>query len=152
MYIFAVALQDGVWDHVKSYLPERAKREDTVRLWKKIETKEDPYWTKRYHDPDPKKKAFGAKIEILFEDGSSLVEELGLAHAHPYGKKPFKRENYIKKFDTLTSELIETKERNRFLNLVENLENLDEKDVLNLNVFVSLDKIKAHKRDEKGIF
>ncbi|MCB0361043.1 MAG: MmgE/PrpD family protein, partial [Bdellovibrionales bacterium] len=33
MYIFAVALQDGRWHHVDSYLPERAGRPDTVRLW-----------------------------------------------------------------------------------------------------------------------
>ena len=59
MYIFAVALQDGKWDHVKSYLPERTRREDTVRLWKKIETVEDTYWTERYHCSDPKQKAFG---------------------------------------------------------------------------------------------
>ena len=32
MYIFAVALQDGSWHHVKSYAPERAARPDTVEL------------------------------------------------------------------------------------------------------------------------
>ena len=47
MYIVAVALQDGVWHHVDSYLPERASRPDTVRLWRKIETVEDPTWTER---------------------------------------------------------------------------------------------------------
>ena len=26
MYIFAVALEDGKWHHVKSYTPERANR------------------------------------------------------------------------------------------------------------------------------
>ena len=41
MYIFAVALEDGAWHHVKSYTPERAKRKSTVELWKKIKTLED---------------------------------------------------------------------------------------------------------------
>ena len=38
MYILAVALQDGEWHHVRSYAPERASREDTIRLWHKIST------------------------------------------------------------------------------------------------------------------
>ena len=58
MYIFAVALEDGSWHHVKSYAPERAKRKSTIDLWKKIKTFEDSEWTKKYHHPDPKKKMF----------------------------------------------------------------------------------------------
>src|ERR1700693_1059028 len=69
MYIFAVALQDGRWHHVDSYTPERASRPDTVRLWRRIETREDPDWTRRYYSVDPAKKAFGARVEILLEDG-----------------------------------------------------------------------------------
>ncbi|MBW0014608.1 MmgE/PrpD family protein, partial [Mycobacterium sp.] len=48
-YIFAVALQDGGWHHERSYAPERARRPDTVALWRKISTVEDPEWTRRYH-------------------------------------------------------------------------------------------------------
>src|SRR5580698_3685320 len=48
MYIFAVALQDGKWHHVDSYTSKRANRADTIRLWHKIETTEDPEWTRRY--------------------------------------------------------------------------------------------------------
>ena len=61
MYIFAVALQDGTWHHVDSYTPKRAGRADTVRLWHKIETREDAEWTRRYHSIDPAEKAFGAR-------------------------------------------------------------------------------------------
>ena len=53
MYIFAVALQDGRWHHVDSYAPKRAGRADTVELWHKIETREDPEWTRRYHSTRP---------------------------------------------------------------------------------------------------
>ncbi|BAS08405.1 2-methylcitrate dehydratase 2 [Arthrobacter sp. Hiyo4] len=41
-YIFTVALQDGSWHHVDSYSPERAGRADTVELWNKVSTVEDP--------------------------------------------------------------------------------------------------------------
>src|SRR5579862_1685723 len=62
MYIFAVALQDGKWHHVDSYTPKRASRADTVRLWHKIETTEDPEWTRRYRSIDPNELSFGGKI------------------------------------------------------------------------------------------
>ena len=48
MYIFAVALEDGAWHHVKSYTPQRAQRKSTVELWKKISTREDARWTEKY--------------------------------------------------------------------------------------------------------
>ena len=41
MYIFAVALEDGAWHHVKSYTPQRAQKKSTVELWQKISTRED---------------------------------------------------------------------------------------------------------------
>ncbi len=65
MYIFAVALQDGRWHHVDSYKPQRAARSDTVRLWHKIETREDPGWERRYLSTDPNELAFGGRAEIF---------------------------------------------------------------------------------------
>ena len=64
LYILAVALEDGTWDYIKSYLPERVHRADTTALWKSISTREGPEWTKRYFDPDPAKKAGGGRIEL----------------------------------------------------------------------------------------
>jgi len=133
MYIFAVALQDGEWHHVKSYAPERAKREDTVRLWHKISTTEDPEWTRRYHSQDPNEKAFGAKVVITMEDGSVIEDELGIANAHPFGARPFARAEYIKKFKTLTEGILEPSESARFLELVQRLPNLSAEEVLALN-------------------
>lgn len=133
MYIFAVALQDGEWHHVKSYAPARAKREDTVRLWHKISTVEDPEWTRRYHSHDPKEKAFGARVVIAMEDGSELVDELGIANAHPLGARPFGRAEYIKKFRTLTEEILDKAESERFLELVQRLPDLSAEEVLHLN-------------------
>ena len=67
MYIFAVALEDGTWHHVKSYTKARAARKSTIKIWKSIKTHEDQKWTKKYHDPNPKKKAFGAKVVITLK-------------------------------------------------------------------------------------
>lgn len=152
MYIFAVALEDGSWHHVNSYNPERAGRKETIELWKKISTVEDPAWTKRYHEIDPNKKAFGAKIVIHMNDGSKIEDEMALANAHPAGAKPFVRENYIHKFKTLTQDIITQEESERFLNLVQRLPELTAKEVEQLNVVVDVKKIKNNSPDERGIF
>lgn len=138
MYIFAVALQDGKWHHIHSYTPERANRPDTVNLWNKIKTREEEYWTKKYHHPDPKERAFGGEGEIHFQDGSSLKGKKALADAHPLGKAPFKREDYVKKFKTLTEGLISLKESQRFLDLAENLPRLTPEELGQLNIQANL--------------
>jgi 2-methylcitrate dehydratase len=152
MYIFAIALQDGKWHHVHSYEPARAQRPDTVKLWHKIRTVEDPKWTASYHDMDPNKKMFGGKVEITLNNGEKIIDELGVANAHPAGAKPFKRADYIRKFDTLTADIITQAERDRFIKLVENLPQLTAEQLKQLNVQIPLDKLVNNKRDEKGIF
>lgn len=149
MYIFAVALQDGTWHHVKSYAPERAQRPDTVKLWHKIRTVEDPEWTKRYHSPDPNVKAFGGKVEITMEDGTKIVDELGVANAHPFGAKPFAREDYIRKFMTITEGIVEAAEQKRFLDLVQKLPNLSADELFGLNIEIPEKNLKVGK---KGLF
>ncbi|PIR21904.1 MAG: 2-methylcitrate dehydratase [Deltaproteobacteria bacterium CG11_big_fil_rev_8_21_14_0_20_45_16] len=152
MYIFAVALQDGKWHHILSYLPERANRPDTVSLWKKIETLEDPKWTERYHDPDPAKKAFGGKVEIIFKDGKRVEDELGVANANPHGARPFTRNNYINKFKLMTEDILSASESERFLNQVQSLPKLKATDLAQLNVQVDSAKLPCATRDTKGIF
>ena len=134
MYIFAVALEDGKWHHVKSYTSERAKRKSTVELWQKIKTYEDKKWTEKYHDPNPANKCFGGRVTIYMKDGSKLIEERGVADAHPSGKRPFRRNNYIEKFKMLTDGFISNKESRKFLQLVQNLKYLKSKDVKELNI------------------
>ena len=133
MYIFAVALEDGEWHHIKSYTRDRSNKKSTVELWQKIETFEDPQWTKKYHDPDPQNKSFGGKVLIKMKDGSIIQEQKEVADAHPSGLRPFRRANYIEKFKTLTDGLITKSESKKFLKLVQNLKNLKAKDLLNLN-------------------
>ena len=150
MYIFAVALEDADWHHIKSYTKKRANKKSTIKIWKSIKTHEDKKWTKKYHDPNPKKKAFGAKVIVTMNNGKKIIEELERADAHPYGLRPFKRDNYIKKFLTLTDNILDKTESSRFLKNVQNLKKLKSGQLEKLNVEVKKSKIKKNKRI--GIF
>ena len=150
MFIFAVALLDGRWHHVDSYDRGKVQNPETISLWHKISTIEKPYWTDLYHAKDPNKKAFGGKVIITMNDGKIIEDKIERANAHPAGKRPFKRENYIGKFDILTKELITKKERNRFIELVQNLRNLSAEQVKEINVQVA--KLSNSTLDTKGIF
>jgi 2-methylcitrate dehydratase len=123
-YIFAVALQDGAWHHEDSYSPERAHRPDTVALWQKITTVEDPEWTRRYHSLDIAEKAFGGRVVIKLADGGEIVDEIAVADAHPLGARPFGREQYVQKFRTLAEWALEPAEIERFLDVAQRLPEL----------------------------
>ena len=150
MYIFAVALEDGEWDHEASYAPERANRPETIELWHKISTVEDPEWTHRYHSNDLSEKAFGGKAVINFKDGTVVEDERAVADAHPLGARPFAREQYIEKFTKLAAGIVEEAEQERFLNAVQNLENLT--DLTELNVRVTDAHVASAPEKPKGIF
>jgi 2-methylcitrate dehydratase len=134
MYIFAVALQDGTWHHVDSYAPKRAARRDTVELWHKIETQEDPEWTRRYRATDPNELAFGARVEITLKGGKTITDEMAVANAHPLGARPFGRSDYIHKFEVMTDGIITTREANRFLEAAQALPDLAAGELHRLNV------------------
>lgn len=152
MYIFAVALQDQAWHHVKSYAPERAQRPDTVALWHKISTLEEPRWTERYHHPDPNQRAFGGRVVIRMKDGSTLEDELAVADAHPAGARPFARDNYINKFNMLTEGIVTEGERARFLETVQKLPDLSAAELGGLHVTLDGAALDSAARDDKGIF
>ncbi|HDZ73164.1 MAG TPA: MmgE/PrpD family protein [Aurantimonas coralicida] len=122
MYIFAVALQDGVWDHERSYAPERAARPDTVRLWRKVRTVEDPEWSARFTDPAPLDKAHGARVVVTYCDGRTYEEEIAVANAHPRGARPFGREDYRHKFGSFAEGRVAAAEAERFLAAIEALD------------------------------
>jgi 2-methylcitrate dehydratase len=134
MYIVAVALQDGAWHHVRSYAPERARREDTVRLWKKIRTVEDPKWTERYHSSDPAVKAFGGRVIITLNDGTVIADELAVANAHTLGATPWQRTNYIGKFRMLTEGILDAAEAERFLEVAQRLPALKPNELAGLTI------------------
>lgn len=150
MYIFAVALEDGTWHHVDSYAPERANRPETIELWHKVSTVEDEEWTRRYHSQDPNEKAFGAKAVITFADGTVVEDEMAVADAHPFGARPFAREQYIAKFRTLAEGLVSQEEQDRFLAAAENVENLE--DLRELNIRLTDEALKQAPQTPEGIF
>ena len=152
MYIVAVALQDGVWHHVDSYTPQRASRADTVGLWRKIETVEDPVWTARYHAADPAQKAFGGRMKIRLHNGETLEDELAVANAHCFGAKPFARDDYLGKFATLAGDFVGTTEQSRFIDLCERLPQLSADEVKRLNVQLDPERMTHTERDVEGIF
>ncbi len=150
MYIFAVALEDANWHHVKSYTKSRANRKSTIKIWHSIKTHEDKKWTRKYHDPNPKNKSFGAKVIITLKNGRKIIEQLDKADAHPYGLRPFVRKNYINKFLILTKNIISKKEGYKFLKNVQNLKKLKSGRLDKLNIEIKKSKLKKNKR--KGIF
>ncbi|UPO77870.1 MmgE/PrpD family protein [Arthrobacter sp. Helios] len=133
-YIFTVALQDGAWHHVDSYSPERAGRPDTVNLWHKVTTVEDPEWTRRYHSLDIAEKAFGGRVDITLTDGRVITDEIAVADAHPLGARPFVRADYIHKFRTLAAGLVSEAEIDRFIAAAERLPELAPGELDQLNI------------------
>jgi len=152
MFAFAVALQDGQWHHVKSYLPERVKRPDTVQLWQKIRTVEDKEWNRLYDEPAPLHKVHGGRVEILFKNGQRLVDEILFPNAHPMGAKPFTRADYIHKLKRLSERVIDTGECGRFADLVQNLPRLSPQELLGLNLELKAGDLRFSQRDTEGIF
>jgi 2-methylcitrate dehydratase len=124
-YILAVALEDGTWHHERSYAPERARRPETVQLWRKISTVEDPEWTRRYHDPDPRRRAFGGRAVVTLDDGTVIEDELAVADAHPAGARPFDRAGYTAKFRTLAEGVVTPDAQDAFLDTAARLAALD---------------------------
>ena len=152
MYIFAVALQDGTWHHEHSYAAERAQRLDTVELWKKISTAEDPEWTRRYHSTDPNEKAFGARAEVTLKSGETIVDELAIADAHPLGARPFARDRYIEKFRTLADGIVAPAEQERFLEAAQRTPELAPGELGRLTFTVSQDVLARAPKTPKGLF
>jgi len=78
------------------------------------------------------------------------VDQLDKANAHPYGSRPFKRQNYVEKFLTLTDGILDKKESSRFLRAAQNLQNLKKGELNKLNIQIKKNQIK--KNLKKGIF
>ena len=152
MFIFAAALHTGFWHHVKSYAPEIVQHLQIVDLWNKIQTVEDPQWTARYHAADPNQKAFGGRVEITFSDGRQLSEEIAVADAHPLGARPFTRDDYVRKFQTLTEGLISEEESSRFLSVATRLAELKPAQLADLNIVLPPGRLACAMRDNRGIF
>ena len=87
---------------------------------------------------------------ITLNNGKKITEQQGVADAHPYGLRPFKRKNYINKFLTLTENILNKKESDRFLKIVQNLRKIKSGQLDKLNIEIKKSKLKRNLR--KGIF
>ena len=87
---------------------------------------------------------------VTLNNGKKITEALDKADAHPYGARPFKRQNYINKFLTLTEGILDKRESDRFLKNVQNLKNLKSGQLDKLNLIVKKSKLKRNLK--KGIF
>src|SRR5699024_2996951 len=133
-YIVAVALQDGEWHHERSYAPERAARPDTVALWHKISTAEDPEGTRRYHTEDPAEKAFGGRMQITLAERRAQSEQTAIGDARPLGARRFERDDYVAKFHSLADGVASPEELSRFLQVVTRLGDLAPQELRGLTV------------------
>ena len=91
-----------------------------------------------------------AKVILTLNNGQKITEQLERADAHPYGARPFKRQNYINKFLTLTEGILDKNESNRFIKNVQNLKNLKSGQLHKLNLEIKKSKLKRNLK--KGIF
>jgi 2-methylcitrate dehydratase len=132
-YIFTVALQDGRWHHTDSYERARATRGDTVALWQKVSTEEDPEWTRRYH-VEGEGQSYGGRVVVTLRGGEQVVDEIAVADAHPQGARPFGREQYLEKFTALAGPVLGADECRRFLDLALRLPELEPAEVRQLTI------------------
>ncbi len=73
-------------------------------------------------------------MEITLTDGSTVVDEIAVADAHPLGARPFARADYIRKFRLLAEPVLEPAEIERFLELVQRLPELTAGEVRQLDI------------------
>lgn len=121
MFAIARSMQLGRWD--ENVYDIKSEEKDELRAaMLKIKTQQDAEWERRYHSTDPKEQSFGGTLTVTLEDGSEVKDSKACANAHPFGKTPWKRPNYIGKLEQLTKHLVSAGERTAFLALVDGLE------------------------------
>lgn len=152
MFAFTMAFQDGTWHHDRSYDPDRIGQPDTVALWQKVTTVEDPEWNARFDGVPYLERAHGCRVDITLKNGAVVSDEIRVANAHPRGGRPFKRPNYIQKLDGLIEQRVGKGERDRFVSLVENLASLDADALGNLNLVARPELLAGDEKLPKGLF
>ena len=151
MFAFAAALLDGEWDPLRTFLPERVQRPQLVRLWQKVRTVADEAWTVRFRERSGLEKDHGGEVIVSFLDGRRLAEQIDVPDAHPRGRRPFSRANYIRKFDRLVAGYATKNERTRFLKAAGRLLELSVDGVHSLTISAAPSAIAADGRPT-GIF
>jgi 2-methylcitrate dehydratase len=113
---------------------------------------EDPVWTARYHDPDPGRKAFGGRVDLLLDDGAAVSAERLVADAHPNGRSPWRWPDYAEKLAQLTEGRLARDARDEFLGLASGLGRLGAEEVRRLNPALPPGSVTPDRPDGRGIF
>jgi hypothetical protein len=137
----------GLRHHVDSYERSRATRGDTVSLWHKVSTQEDPEWTRRYHK-DGDGQSYGGRVVVTLRNGEQVVDQIDVADAHPRGARPFGRDQYVEKFRVLAEPTLGLDECDRFLDLAVRLPELKPDEVRSLTMMAT----SLTSSDQPGIF
>ena len=85
-------------------------------------------------------------------DGTSITDELAVANAHSAGARPFSRDDYIRKFKSLTQDVTDPAEGRRFLDLVQRLPDVSPEEVGAINIEIAPVKLICNGSDRRGIF
>src|SRR5262249_48786746 len=104
----------------------------------------------RYHDVDPAMKAFGGRVVVTLNDGSVVEDEIAVADAHPMGRRPFQRAQYVEKLHTLADGTVDETEIQRFLDVVGRLPTLGPKELAGLSL--SVDSARLGQPAAAGVF
>ena len=112
-----------------------------------IYNNEIKYNKDNYKINGPRYSQLDSSHKSIEDNNDKIIDQLDYANAHPKGKTPFVRENYINKMKKLFKNIVEEKEQERFLNLIDNLSKLNQDEVKRLNVnckegFLNLDNNK----------
>ncbi len=149
MFAIARAMQLGRWDEsVYDIRPE--EKEELRQAMAKIRTQQDAAWERRYHSTDPKEQSFGGTLIITLNDGTVVQDSKACANAHPFGKTPWKRADYVRKLETLTKNMISDAERARFLAVADALEKSSPAQLAGLTP--ALDMAPLAKTTTRGIY
>lgn len=149
MFAIARSIQLGRWDE-SVYEIKKSEKEELRAAMAKIRTQQDAEWERRYHSTDPKEQSFGGTLIVTLADGREVKDSKACANAHPFGATPWKRPNYIKKLENLTSHLISDVERKRFLKAVDTLEKASGPQLAALTP--RLDRVPLEEAKARGIY
>ena len=97
-------------------------------------------------------KDHGMRAVVTYRDGTIIEDEMAVPNAHPRGARPFGPKEYEQKFRTLTDEIIEKDEVDRFVDLANALGDLNVEEVRELLPVMPRKNIVNGSRDNKGIF
>lgn len=149
MFAIARAIQLGRWDE-EVYNIQSSEKEELRAAMNKIKTQQDAEWERRYHSTDPKEQSFGGTMIITLADGTRIEDSKACANAHPFGKTPWKRQNYVRKLENLTRGLVSDDEAEKFLSLVDHLERAEPQELAGLTP--KLDLIALDGVQTQGIY